>query len=428
MNIDKGEDQYGWYADAKRVAMDGVRQRRSAEATYLRGVRPFSRLVSNRNGIAPFGVNSVGRQFLDEPESKGSLTGGIMFTKAGQQYIQKLLNDRQQQYAEQGATEPRYIPTSTTDVETGETALAIIYPQWDILLDDLRTFNVHSYESFNPWWASMLALLPTLGSNFRPQIKEIAGVLGGELRAWEDKYFGKFSKGSNLNQPLHYRDIVSKLNKAFIVITLYIGENPQTERDNYDWQDSEAYSNDIVDSVATETAVEQDIAAPVRRPWLEEQAYAPQVARNQLALYRGTDIGSAPIDLPTEDARRKAITLINKEKGYKVAQKTLNGIRQRLNMVVGSTIPGGVSADSLPSSVANQSVSDLIVARNRGELGPEMLVANTDHRGIFRNPHGSLRPVLVVVDGVSISDGVKLFLLLNYTIKLIVWFVITYCP
>jgi len=177
-NVDMGSDTHGWYADAVKVANDRVNQIRSSQKAYERGMRPFELLNigRNRGAIVPFGVNSVGGQFVSQPSYGGNLTGGIMFTKAGQDYVQDLLNKRQQQYAEMYGTTQQQQNAIMEAADDGDKVLSVVYPVLNTLLDDLRTFTIKS-DSYSKFWAIMLTSLPLLGANSRDRILEIANDL-----------------------------------------------------------------------------------------------------------------------------------------------------------------------------------------------------------------------------------------------------------
>jgi len=208
-DVDMGGDEYGWAEDARRKAMDRVKQTRSAEHQYLLGVRPFQRLglVRNSTGIKPFGINTFGGEFLSEPNARGGnaiwkyaseyeprpvrggseLRGGIMFTKAGQDYLQELLNKRQKEYAEMaGDRQANAVENANTDTDIGNATLSAIYPLYDALVDSLRTNDPKITNVFNQWWTMTLSSLSTLGSNYRREIQEIANTLGELYNGYVD--------------------------------------------------------------------------------------------------------------------------------------------------------------------------------------------------------------------------------------------------
>jgi hypothetical protein len=227
VDVLKGEDQHGWHANAVAVAMDKVRQHKSSQMGYLRGMRPFEALKLKRNGggIVPFGVNSMGGQFVGEPymsskgELRGELRGGIMFTKAGQDYIQELLNRRQSEYAEMGARTVRESSSAYTDPTLANALLATVYPLYDNLMDDLRTLTVKSASTFNAWWSMMLAVMPQLGSNYRSNLLEMADNLG-------DTYNGAKEQVERMRGDktmLQLTSVGSRIMKAIAVIREYCG-------------------------------------------------------------------------------------------------------------------------------------------------------------------------------------------------------------
>jgi len=228
-NVDMGSDEHGWYADAVKVANDRVNQIRSSKKMYERGVRPFEALGirRNRGAIVPFGVNSIGGQFVSQPSAQGGhLTGGIMFTKEGQEYLQDLLNKRQKQYAEMyGETQAREIPSSYTDPTEGDKILAVVYPLYNTLLDDLRTFTLKT-DSFSKFWAVMLSSLPLLGANYRTKIIDIADtldlVLDGAYSGAEERQYRKelTKKEKDLLESLNVR-----INRAVAVLRAYCGNS-----------------------------------------------------------------------------------------------------------------------------------------------------------------------------------------------------------
>jgi len=223
IDIMKGTDEHGWYKDSVKTAMDRVNQIASSKRNLLAGVRPFQALNLKRNagGIVPFGTNSIGGQFVGEPfmSSRGELRGGIMFTKAGQDYIQDLLNQRQRQYAEMADRTVREQPTAFTDPTLGKELLSQVMPLYYTLLDDLRTLTVKSATSFNSFWAMMLSVMPQLGSNFRSNLLEIADTLGEAVFGAERKV--KAIRGDKRYDQLFA--ISGRILKAIEIIRLYCG-------------------------------------------------------------------------------------------------------------------------------------------------------------------------------------------------------------
>jgi hypothetical protein len=229
MDIMKGTDEHGWYKNSVQTAMDRVNQIASSKRNYLAGVRPFQALQLKRNagGIVPFGVNSRGGQFEAEPfmSSRGELRGGIMFTKAGQDYIQTLLNQRQRQYAEMGDRTVREQPTAFTDPTLGKDLLSQVMPLYNVLLDDLRTLTVKSATSFNSFWAMMLSVMPQLGSNFRSNLLEIADTLAETVQGAEEQVKRDKRTSKRFDQLFA---LSGRILKAIEVIRLYCGEALRT--------------------------------------------------------------------------------------------------------------------------------------------------------------------------------------------------------
>jgi len=311
IDVDMGSDQYGWHRDAVKVAKDRINQIHSSQKQYLRGARPYEllNLRTNRGAIVPFGINSMGGKFLEPPQraSEGELRGGIMFTKAGQDYLQDLLNKRQKQYAEMYAGEPRTIPTSNTEDPTGEVALSAVYPLYDSLLDDLRTFNVKSVSSINTWWAMMLTTLPILGSNFRPQLKEIVETLGSVGDAFVSHV--ENNEEPNSNPWKLGKGIALRLQKAIKVIWLYIGSTDQNEEEDERW-DANATYNGLFE--AGELPMRN--GHPISEP--EWKAIREDMMRNNLR-HLIPQYGKAPIDAPAS-VREELVRKLNKEAGLAI--------------------------------------------------------------------------------------------------------------
>ena len=235
-NVDMGGDKHGWYADAVKVANDRVKQIASSKHAYERGIRPYQRLglVRNRGAIVPFGVNSVGGQFVDKPSAyggSGELRGGIMFTKAGQDYLQDLLNKRQKQYAEMyGDSQSRQIETSYTDPQLGDGELSVIQPLYNDLLDDLRIFKIKGIEeSYKKWWAVFLTALPTFGANFRPEINTIYETLSELLDGYISHYEASGLSGKDFTS---FQSVTARLERSLNVIYAYIGDTGTISANN----------------------------------------------------------------------------------------------------------------------------------------------------------------------------------------------------
>jgi len=223
-----GSDTHGWYADAVKVANDRVNQIRSSQKAYERGMRPFELLNigRNRGAIVPFGTGSVGGQFVSQPSYGGNLTGGIMFTKAGQDYVQDLLNKRQKQYAEMYGTTQQRDSAMGEEVDDGDRVLAVVTPVLNTLLDDLRTFTLKT-DSYAKFWATMLTSLPLLGSNSRDKIREIISNLE---RALDEAYTGAEKRENDgvltRKEAENLESLNVRIQRAIEVMNAYIGDTP----------------------------------------------------------------------------------------------------------------------------------------------------------------------------------------------------------
>jgi len=313
IDVDMGSDEYGWHRDAVKVAHDRIRQIETSKKQYLRGARPYEllNLRTNRGAIVPFGINGLGGKFVEPPQraSEGELRGGIMFTKAGQDYLQTLLNKRQKQYAEMYAEAPRTIPTSTTDDRVGETALSAVYPLYDALLDDLRTLNVKSVSAFNSWWAMMLTTLPILGSNFREEISEIAGTLSAVAQPYADYIRREYPEGSSQNKV--GTSVLLRLDKALKVLWLYIGSTDQNEEEDERWTADANYN-------ALFEAGELPVVNGRMVSEGEWMSMRDDMQRNNLR-HLLPQYGKAPIDAPAE-VREELVRNLNKKAGVAVAK------------------------------------------------------------------------------------------------------------
>jgi len=330
IDVDMGSDQYGWHRDAVKVAKDRINQIHSSQKQYLRGARPYEllKLRTNRGAIVPFGINGIGGKFVEPPQraSEGELRGGIMMTKAGQDYLQTLLNKRQKQYAEMYAEAPRTIPTSNTDDTVGETALSAVYPLYDALLDDLRTLNVKSVSAFNSWWAMMLTTLPILGANFREEIAEIAGTLSAVAQPYAEYISREYAEGSA--QSKLGRNVLLRLDKALKVMWLYIGSTDQNAEEDERWSADANYN-------ALFEAGELPVVNGRMVSEAEWMAMRDDQRRNNLR-HLLPQYGKAPIDAPAE-VREELVRNLNKKAGVAVAKgaedKTKDFVRRLIEAV-----------------------------------------------------------------------------------------------
>lgn len=402
IDVDMGSDHYGWYRDAVKVANDRVKQIQSSKRMYERGERPYEKLHlrTNRGAITPFGVNSVGGEFVSPPErtSRGELRGGIMFTKAGQDYLQGLLNKRQKEYAEIYSTSSREVPTSTTDESAGEIALNAVYPLYDALLDDLRTFNVKSLSTFNNWWAMMLTTLPILGSNFRQQIKEITDTLAEIATPYQSYVLKELDEGSNAWKL--GRGMVLRLEKAIWVMNQYIGSKDKSEVDDQDW-DAHATYNGLLQSGRLPMVRGHPMS---EASWL---AMREDEQRNNLR-HLLPQYAKAPIDAPAP-VREELVRNLNKKAGVTISKATEDKVKDFIRRLF-SEQQGGVEDASLRTGRDYEHLSEFpepqgeqrIVMERRDELEPR------DADGEFRPRTGRLeeRPVQsAVASDVALGRG-----------------------
>lgn len=363
----RGDDVYGWYRDAVNEANARVSNTRRSEARLLAGVRPFQMLGlrPSRYGEMPSGYGGY-EIYQSAPTGGvrgGALTGGVMMTKAGEDYIQKLLNERQKQYASMTQSQPREYPTSDTDPQVGDSALNTVYPYLDALLDDLRTGNIKSVNSFNMWWSQMLTTLPILGANYAGKIKEIATTLRetatgffrtiGQVRpdigdVTNPRNRGRrFSVGALPRRPTAemlqrvpkdtqtLNALNQKIEKAVNVMLIYIGEDPNR--------------NDLAVRVDPENArrmMEEDILARRQREYGEEgldptvfetyrvfgmlnpRATTDNIDRSAISFRTGNVLqplgeprlpSNRPIDAPPEQ-RERLVQEINRRQGVAVSE------------------------------------------------------------------------------------------------------------
>jgi len=325
-DIQSGSDKYGWSRQARDSAMDGVRQIAHSKAVYLRGRRPFETLGLHRNrtGIRPNGIGTMGGQFEERP----SLSGGIMFTKAGQDYIQKLLNARQKQYAEmEGQSSVREVPTSYTDDSVGESALNAVYPLFDAFLDDLRTYNVKSVTNLNNWWGQMLTTLPILGSNFRSRIKDDIII---PLRDNLQRFLEVFATRGSPQEKKLANTVDARASKAQLVLEAYIGEESQEEADDNEWSYEAEYNG-----LLTRNALPTNASG---RPMSFEEYKAKRESdkwdRGKVSLPQQ---GKAPIDAPA-NVREELVRKLNTSVGIKISPAVIATSKRRIaDLVMSAT-------------------------------------------------------------------------------------------
>lgn len=377
-NALRGDDVYGWYRDAVAEANGRVANTRRSEARYLAGVRPFQMLGlrSSRYGEMPNGYG--GTTLYESRPTGGALTGGVMMTKAGEDYIQKLLNERQKQYASMTQSQPREYPTSDTDPQVGDSALNTVYPYLDALLDDLRTGNIKSVNSFNMWWSQMLTTLPILGANYAGRIKEIATTLRevatgffrkiGEIRPDVVAPPGRQRRFSirpgrpdaNLyTQPKerqNIRALLQKIEKAVNVMMIYIGENPNI--------DNTAVR---VDPENARRMMEADIIARRHREYglegiapedfeelrvfgaLDPRITQDNIDRSAISFRTGNVVqplgeprlpANRPIDAPPEQ-RERLVQEINRRQGVAITEAYKRRARENIQFAIGEVIQEG---------------------------------------------------------------------------------------
>lgn len=414
IDVDMGSDQYGWHRDAVKMANDRVRQIHSSKKMYERGERPYEKLhlKTNRGAIVPFGINGLGGKFVVPPHnaSKGELRGGIMFSKAGQDYLQELLNKRQKQYAEMyQSSATREIPTSNTDDPTGEIALSAVYPLYDALLDDLRTLNVKSVTAFNSWWAMMLTTLPILGSNFRPQIKTIVETLGEVAQPYKDYVEHETEEGSNA-QKLG-RSVLLRLDKAMRVMWLYIGASDQNEENDTMW-DATATYNALRNATEAwkkgEPVAEQDRLPMVRgRPMTEtEWLVANEDNQRNNLRHLIPQYGKSPIDAPAS-VREELVRKLNMEAGVSISKATENSTQAFIRRLIEAEAMSETQDVSLRSGVDFEHLSGFPQPQGEGRLVEEAGSQNQsyDADGEFRPRTGRLseRPSQTAVASNEVS-------------------------
>jgi len=325
-DIQSGSDKYGWSKQAKDSAMDGVRQTAHNKAVYLRGRRPFEALGLHRSrvGIRPNGIGTIGQQFEERP----SLSGGIMFTKAGQDYIQKLLNARQKQYAEMGGESTfREVPTSNTDESIGESALNAVYPLFDAFLDDLRTYNVKSTTNLNNWWGQMLTTLPILGSNFRTRIDtEIIIPLKDRLDAFLEVFDPSKGNRGTAQEKRLANTVNARASKALFVLQSYIGEESQEEADNNEWSYQSEYNALFNRNSLPLNADGRQISYEE----FKEKREGDEWQRGKVTLPQQ---GKAPIDAPA-NVREELVRKLNSSAGLKISPYVIAESKKRIAELV----------------------------------------------------------------------------------------------
>ena len=342
-DIMMGDDTHGWYKQAKDSALDGIAQTAKAKRVYERGMRPFERLGLRRcsTGIRPNDINTIGGQFVSRQVERPPLRGGIMFTKAGQDYVQKLLNARQKQYAEMGGDAMRReVPTSNTDETIGESALSAVYPLLDIVLDDLRNLNVKSLTNFNNWWSQMLTTLPILGSNFRERIqRDVIIPLESRLRSFAS---GTDPKAGNA------RAIIQRGTKALTVLEMYIGSQSQEGADDADWTFQADY-NSLLQS--------GDLPIGANGKPMSYTTYVEQMERDRQrrGVPEETQYGNAPIDAPA-NVREKLVRELNAGQGVKITEAQETKAKKRIARLI--AVATGETREMTPEEEA-QSASGL---------------------------------------------------------------------
>jgi len=337
-DIQMGDDTHGWYRQAKNSALDGIAQTAKAKRVYERGMRPFESLglTRNRTGIRPNGINGIGGQFVSQQVVRPTLSGGIMFTKAGQDYMQKLLNNRQKQYAEMaGDSMRREVPTSNTDDVVGESALSAVYPLLDIILDDLRNNNVKSLTNFNNWWSQMLTTLPILGSNFRERIKRDV------IDPLETRLNGFISAVGDTNAG-NAKAIIQRGSKAITVLGQYIGSESQEGVDDRDW----SFQADYNGLLATGNLPIGDNGKPISYTnWIEQT----ERDRQRRGIPRATQYGNAPIDAPA-NVREKLVRELNQEQGVKITPASEEKAKKRIARMI--AVATGETREATPAEEA----------------------------------------------------------------------------
>jgi hypothetical protein len=431
--VDMGGDQYGWANEARQKAMDKVKQTRSAEHAYLLGVRPYQKLglVRNSGGIKPFGINSFGGEFLQHPNARGGnaiwdyaseyeprpvrggseLRGGIMFTKAGQDYLQELLNKRQKEYAEMaGDREARPTETANTDTDVGDATLSAIYPLYDALVDSLRTNDPKLTNVFSQWWTMTLSSLSTLGSNYRTQIKEFANTLGELLNGYKQgldvstRPATTDARGVRRIEVVPFREerlatarrltpTLLKLDKAIKLLWAYIGDdgragiNAQYGMTPQPRTQPSARLILLRRQKANGMASDADLTALQQ----EEDAYRAKAV---------PEIHLVPIDAPPE-AREQAVQALAKRLGMNISGNAIEEARQQILRLVSGGQVIGITDHGLEIVDAGEGEAyappydrggvgwgedhgtDRLVAEDRAERGWH------DAMGEFR-PHGDL--------------------------------------
>jgi hypothetical protein len=304
-------------------------------------------------------------------------------------------------------SQPREYPTSDTDPAVGDSALNTVYPYLDALLDDLRTGNIKSVNSFNVWWSQMLTTLPILGANYSGKIKEIATT----LREVATGFFRKIGEIrpdiGNVAQPLgrqrrfslrpgrpappvpdrkerqNIRALLQKIEKAVNVMMIYIGEdtatNPRALRIDPD-NARMAMEQDILDrrrlrygaDIAPEDFEDMRVWGMLPPP--SDQ----QIDRSALSFVTGNVIqplgeprlpANRPIDAPP-DQRERIVQEINRSQGVAISKALERRAREDIQMALGAIIQEG--ADEVVDLEAPHP------ANARGNIFEGMRVAGED--------------------------------------------------
>lgn len=184
-DVASGTDEYGWGADARRMANERVRQTRVSQDRYnhdsLRAtnsrVAPITALGHNR----PFGIAVSQPSFSGDTVSR--LRGGVFTTMEGQQYGRKLLEKRAQQLEEMGLTESAEPVVKVTDVPLTEVEgmkdeSTLLF---DALIDELQTGTVKDSRPINDWWKSFREVLPFYSRSDEDDLVKIVRTLEESL-------------------------------------------------------------------------------------------------------------------------------------------------------------------------------------------------------------------------------------------------------
>lgn len=184
-DVDMGGDEYGWGADARRMARERVAQTRVSQDRFnhdsLRRtnsrVAPITSLSHNR----PFGSAVSQPSFSGDTVSR--MRGGVFVTKEGEAYGRKLLERRAQQLEEMGLAESAEPVVKVTDVPLtevegmkDESTLA-----FDALIDELQTGTIKDSRTINDWWKSFREVLPFYARSDEDDLAKIVRTLEESL-------------------------------------------------------------------------------------------------------------------------------------------------------------------------------------------------------------------------------------------------------